>query len=260
MAVKIGHAAINENGTINGGKPGDQTGKEVCIRDWWAMGWTALIRPKTQELAEMLSANCEAACLNECVGYDQTDRLSLYNAAREVGFVLADIKKPCNTDCSALQALLSIASGVYVHPDITTRNMVQVFEATGKYEILRGPEYLASSQYLKRGDILVKEGAHTVMVLTNGSKITDREPVPEPEENIMYAESFEKKLAGNYRVKTALNLRRGAGKTYKIIAVLPKDAIVQNYGYYTLCEGVKWLYVKYNDHVGFCSGTYLDKE
>ena len=35
MAVKIGHASIDERGKISGGKAGDQTGKEVCIRDWY---------------------------------------------------------------------------------------------------------------------------------------------------------------------------------------------------------------------------------
>ena len=31
--IKIGHASIDENGKITGGKAGDQTGKEVCIRN-----------------------------------------------------------------------------------------------------------------------------------------------------------------------------------------------------------------------------------
>ena len=34
MAVKIGHASIDENGKAAGGKAGDQTGREVCVRDW----------------------------------------------------------------------------------------------------------------------------------------------------------------------------------------------------------------------------------
>ena len=35
MAVLIGHASINEKGKVTGGKKGDQTGKEVCIRTWY---------------------------------------------------------------------------------------------------------------------------------------------------------------------------------------------------------------------------------
>lgn len=35
MSVLIGHASISENGTING-KKGDQTGKEVCVRNFYS--------------------------------------------------------------------------------------------------------------------------------------------------------------------------------------------------------------------------------
>ena len=259
MAVLIGHASIDENGNITGGKAGDQNGREVFIRDWWAMGWTHLIRPKTPELAEKVAANMEAACGNNNIGYGQTDRLSLYYAAKEVNHDISAIKKPCNGDCSSLVGECSIAAGVYVNPNIYTGNMVKALEATGKYEILTAKEYLTSSQYVKRGDILVKEYSHTVVVLSNGSKITDKQPEPKPDENIMYAESYDKKLAGGYTVTTALNLRRGAGTGYKIVTVLPKGAKVQNYGYYTLYNGTKWLFVKYGNYTGFCSSAYLKK-
>ena len=35
MSVKIGHASIDENNKASGGKSGDQTGKEICIRNWY---------------------------------------------------------------------------------------------------------------------------------------------------------------------------------------------------------------------------------
>ena len=40
--MKIGHASINELGTVKGGKTGDQTGREVCTREWYNKGWTVL--------------------------------------------------------------------------------------------------------------------------------------------------------------------------------------------------------------------------
>ena len=260
MAVKIGHAASDENGNIVGGKAGDQTGKEVCIRDWWAMGWTHLIRPKDPLLAERLATLMEQACANNMIGYGQDDRLTLYYMLLNVAYKIQQIKTPCECDCSSLMGALAICAGVNINPDIYTGNMVQAFRQTGLFEIITDKEHLTNSQYIMRGDILVKEYSHTVMALSNGSKITDKDPVPEPSANVMYAESFDKKLAGSYKVTTALNLRCGAGKTYKIVTVLPKDAVVQNYGYYTLHEGVKWLYVKYKTVTGFCSSAYLKKE
>ena len=36
MSIKIGHAAIDENGNITGGEVGDQTRKEVKISNYYA--------------------------------------------------------------------------------------------------------------------------------------------------------------------------------------------------------------------------------
>ena len=46
MAVKIGHASIDENGNGRGGKAGDQTGREVCTRDWYNKPWNKVMRDR----------------------------------------------------------------------------------------------------------------------------------------------------------------------------------------------------------------------
>ena len=43
MAVIIGHASIDERGRANSGQAGDQTGREVCTRNWYNRGWTVLL-------------------------------------------------------------------------------------------------------------------------------------------------------------------------------------------------------------------------
>lgn len=40
----IVHASINENGKTTGGKTGDQTGKEICIRTYYDKSWTYVLR------------------------------------------------------------------------------------------------------------------------------------------------------------------------------------------------------------------------
>ena len=254
MEVLIGQAGTDENGKITGGKAGDQTGKEVYIRNWWAMGWTQLVRPKTAELAEKIAANMEAACKNENIGYDQSGRLTLYEAAKAVNFDLAATKTLCECDCSSLVAVCVIAAGVNVNPDLYTGNEVAALMATGKFEVLTASKYITESNYLKRGDILVKQYSHTVIVLNNGSKVGSSGT-----STATYAESLDKKLSGNYEVITALNMRSGAGTNHKIVEVLPKGAKVQNYGYYTAVNGVKWLYVQHGNKTGFCSSKYLKK-
>ena len=38
------HASINENGKIVGGKPGDQTGREICVRSYYNHPWNSILR------------------------------------------------------------------------------------------------------------------------------------------------------------------------------------------------------------------------
>ena len=40
----ICHASINEKGTARGGKPGDQTGREICTRTYYNKPWTHILR------------------------------------------------------------------------------------------------------------------------------------------------------------------------------------------------------------------------
>ena len=173
MSVRIGHASIDENGKATGGAAGDQNGREVLIRDWYNKPWNVLLRPVRSELAEKSARMCEAACANENIGYDQYGRNTLHTKAKAVGFDLSKIAEACECDCSSLMHVCAIAGGAaltYGANGHTTRTMVREFTASGDYIKLTGSEYLTSSKLLQRGDILVKEGSHTVMVLDNGAE------------------------------------------------------------------------------------------
>ena len=82
MAVKIGHASIDENGRASGGATGDQTGKEVCTRTWYNKGWICVIRPKRKAIAEKIARAMEQACANNNIGYDQYQRTTLFHQAQ----------------------------------------------------------------------------------------------------------------------------------------------------------------------------------
>ena len=74
------------------------------------------------------------------------------------------------------------------------------------------------------------------------------------------AQKFDAAIAGSYQVTaSALNMRSGAGTGKKVIAVVPKNAVVQCYGYYSLDGSTKWLYVVYGSQKGFCTEAYLRK-
>lgn len=79
------------------------------------------------------------------------------------------------------------------------------------------------------------------------------------------AKSFNRSVAGSYAVTASagLNVRDSAG-TGKVLTTIPKGTVVQNYGYYTVVNGVKWLYVQFTykrvTYTGFCSSAYLTKK
>lgn len=173
--VRIGHASISENGTV-AGKKGDQSKREVCIREWYAKGWNVVLRPRSAKIAEETAKACEDGCKNDNIGYSQFD-FDGRNSAYKEWQKCHDMKKigKSNTDCSAFMTLCAIAGGVvelnYTINAPTTSTMRRAFVATEKYEALTASKYLNSSEHLKRGDILVHEGHHTAMVLDNGAKI-----------------------------------------------------------------------------------------
>ena len=70
MGVRVGSARSNENGGVNGGKAGDQTGREVSTQLWYlhSKGWI-VIRAKAPAVREAIAKNMEAACQNDNIGY-----------------------------------------------------------------------------------------------------------------------------------------------------------------------------------------------
>ncbi|MDL2301471.1 peptidoglycan-binding protein [Lachnospiraceae bacterium OttesenSCG-928-D06] len=168
MAIKIGHASKDENGKIAGGVSGDQTGKEVCTRTWYNYNWNYVLRCKNSSKAELIASACEKACLNNKIGYDQNQRTTLYTQACKVNHDLSKITTPCECDCSSLACECAIASGISVAYNLTTSTMKAGFSKTGMFDVLTESKYLTTDTYLKRGDILVRPGYHTVIVLETG--------------------------------------------------------------------------------------------
>lgn len=171
MSVKIGSARIDENGKARGGKAGDQTGKELSTQSWYkhSKGWR-VFRAKSAEVAEKIAQDMQWACDNKHIGYDQGQRLTLYNASKPLGFNCKAVTTDCETDCSALVRVCCAYAGVML-PNFRTPTEPSALLDSGAFIELTGSKYTDASTYLKRGDILVtKTQGHTVVVLSNGSK------------------------------------------------------------------------------------------
>ncbi len=174
--IKIGQASRDERGRYSGGLAGDQDGREVAIREWYNRPWDKVLRCKDVAKAEKIAVAMEKACKNNCIGYDQSQRTTLYSLAKSNGWRIEDIKTPCETDCSALVAVCINAAGVNISGDIYTGNEAKALLQTGEFELLSAPKYLLSDEYLKRGDILLYEFHHTAIVLENGRKAEKDRP------------------------------------------------------------------------------------
>ena len=230
MSILIGHSSIDENGKARGGRSGDQTGKEVCKREWYKASWDVVLRCSDPAMTEKMAVACEQACDNNNIGYDQNQRNSLNTEAKKVGYNLSKITTKCECDCSSLMCICAIAAGItesalYQGGNMrTTRNMRSAFKATGKFEVLTDKKYLTADTYLKRGDILVNEGSHTIMVLGNGAQASN-EPAPAPTPAPEKPSSDD--VIGTAVAKGSINVRTGPSTSYKAIGIVRKGTKVE---------------------------------
>lgn len=184
MSIRIGQASCGESG-ITGQKPGDQTGRELNFAEWYHGAWLAVLRCCDEQQAERAARACEAAVRNKNIGYCQSHRNTLFDAAKKAGWNMADITEKVETDCSALMFCCMAAAGIREMEELynahrnscTTYCMMYDWPKTGKFERLTDAEYVRSQTFLRRGDVLVSSG-HTVMVLEDGPRgREDREMV-----------------------------------------------------------------------------------
>lgn len=178
----IAHASIDERGKANSGMAGDQTGKEVCCRGWYNANWNLVLRAESPSVREKMAAAGERLCKCNLVGYDQWQRNDLWDDLAAVNWdVTAFIErgKRTETDCSAFVTALAKIAGIEVkraslgggrYNAPVTQTMRAAFTQTGYFKALTDKKYLTSSDYLLRGDILVRESGHTAINLTDGEK------------------------------------------------------------------------------------------
>lgn len=107
--------------------------------------------------------------------------------------------------------------------------------------------------------------------ILNGSAVTSTEqnqPQTQPTESKVTAtcnaRSFNKNLSGVYVTTANLYLRNDAGTNKKALCLIPKNTEVKNYGYYTIFNSIRWLYIQVAIdgvlYTGFSSSIYLKKK
>lgn len=163
MNAKIGHASIDENGNIAGGAVGDQTKKEICIRPWYNKPWNVVLKCTDTVLAKKAAAIMKKICADPNYGYDQSQRLTAYNAIKKNNWEITGAKG--EADCSSLICLVYILAGIGdLLPSHTTRSLRKALLATGKFVEYTDISHINSDKYAQEGDVYLSEGHHVVMI------------------------------------------------------------------------------------------------
>lgn len=105
--------------------------------------------------------------------------------------------------------------------------------------------------------------------ILNGSAATPSaptvvaKPVTKKVTATCYAKNFNDGVAGAYKTTANLYMRNDAGTNKKALCLIPKGTEVQCYGYYSMANGVKWLYIQVTldgvQYTGFSSSSYLKR-
>lgn len=206
MSIKICHASIDERGQGRNGQSGDQTGKEVCVRDYYKKNWTTVIRHPDPSIRKKAAKIAKKLANSNLVGYDMNQRNTLYSALKKFNFdadmyIASGIKT--ETDCSAF--IYAIYSCVL--PELrrdtnapTTADMKSFYERYG-FQISVDSVFNSDPSNFKIGDILVIYDAsahHTVIVVdvdTNTKTEGDANSVDKPKTTKV---EYYKKCASGY--------------------------------------------------------------
>lgn len=167
MAVMIGSARMGENGSITGGRPGDQKQKatpdtkgEVSLQPFYAhkKGWHVL-RPKQKDVAARLAIAMNNACNNPMIGYNQNSRADIIKYGTTTRTYI-------NCDCSSLVRRCVMEASGKDPGNFTTATEAAALEKTGLFEKRFSYRDLVTTP-LKTGDVLVtKTKGHTAIVVS----------------------------------------------------------------------------------------------
>ena len=184
--VYVGSARSDERGKATGGRAGDQKGgKEVSTQSWYrhSKGWR-VFRPKDPAKAKKMAEAMKIICADNDVGYDQYQRNDLYNLLKKNGWDIRNISSAVETDCSALVRVCAMYAGITL-PNFNTSSEAKALLNSGEFVEMTGSKYTEQSSYLGMGDVLcTRTKAHTVIVISNGSKYEGSGSVIKPVSNL----------------------------------------------------------------------------
>lgn len=248
--VYIGSARINEYGTLEGGKFGDQTGKECMVEPWYkhAKGWY-VIRAKDKSKADMIAKNMKAICDNDYIGYSYWDNCyGLINSSKQFGYDASKVQTPCDTNCAKAVLDCVYYAGINCK-DFSTGDELENLLNTGEFEVFKDSAHCDKDDLLETGDILVtKTKGHTVVVVDDGKAMN----------YVIWKCSTE--CCGTYLLAGNAHVRKYPSLDAESLTVVDKGSKVFSDGITAVHEDRNWYHVVLDDTEGFISGKLLVRE
>ena len=253
MAIRIGHAVMDELGKTVGLMPGDQLQlkvkktEEIGLSTWYAKNstgrvWKYYLECTDSAMAERAAQIMEQICRDSAFGYSQgkTQRWSGYQSIRANGGRVSGASG--DFDCSTLIFSCYILAGLNVEPDGHTGNLRAKFLATGKFKSYSDNAHVGSDKLARRGGIFLCDG-HVLMALEDGGESTET--------------ATDETVVGKIvvdGVKQWCNVRSGPGLEYTILGRAKKDEVFALYG---VDEG--WYRIGFNGSTGFLLGDLVSE-
>ncbi len=247
---RIAHAIHDEKGGIEGLIQGDQ-GTEVVYQPYYAKNkagvpWTHVFRAKDRDMAERIAQNMEQLVENNNIGYSQKHRSDWFRSALANGRDITKAKGDC--DCSSgVNGCVYLAGGS-VDPNLTTRSMVKPYRNSGQFDILTSAKYIQSSDYLRRGDILQRDG-HTAVMVDDGKC-----PGAVEKEETEWPPKTKAHRIITDGVKKWCNVRSGPSTQDEIIGRAYLNDVFNAYAYVE-----DWYQIDYKGREGFIYKQYVSE-
>ena len=244
-AGKEVEASVNELGKATGGQPGDQTGREILIRDYRNYPWNAVLRYVGNG-----TATTTASTSSSDIQYG------------DVGDAVKNIQKKLNWLMNA---------HLDEDGEFGERTYNAVVEFQKKYNL--EADGVVGAKTLKKINQLVKERSDAKQATSTTAKPTSPKPTSAKPISAATTPTINKQRAdGTYTVtKTVqyigksidnnLNVRSGPGYSYANIVAWPqleKGYEVEVCDKVTALDGSEWLYICVNSHIyGFVAAQYI---
>lgn len=166
MSNLFAWASIGENGRTVGGKPGDQTGREVKVGPYYYFGQDQVLRFRSVLNGRRAAKYAKSLAKNSAIGYNQNSRSMLFDMAEDCGWSMSKLKKrlktqKVNCDCSSFAStVINLALGKRVVGCCTTVTIVSNAMPTGYFKLMHVGD---ASKKWHKGDMPLKAGKHIII-------------------------------------------------------------------------------------------------